>query len=151
MSTIDIGEPLSEEKKVYKSCGSYIVTLNILKDSKHNLFRRNVVDSSKAKFRCSKAFVIDITHKYTNEKIDEIESDYSRDFIYRVGHYVFSDFDLPLVETCSRGIHFYLTEECAYYHNVPYKYRDCIHKSWFSCGTPGENKIYINGVCQARE
>ena len=75
---------------VYKSCGNYIVELELFPDSKTNL------DRNGAKFRCDKAKVIKITSKYNNNiEIKQVVSDnynpqcpYDKGLIYKVGEIV---------------------------------------------------------------
>ena len=126
--------------KVYKSAKDYIIELLIDKSDKNNLGRR-VYDSNYAKYRTEKAFVTRIYNKWDNQnEISEIRSDFDSKFIYRRGqfiselHYNNNDDDEVYVE----GIHFYLTEEAAYYHNFHYFLGNGIYtgeyKSYFDDG-----------------
>ena len=63
------------------------------------------------KCRCSKAVVISITTLNGQESgLIEIQSDYDKNFIYRVGEVVeVPDFCEDRWNECSQGIHFFIT------------------------------------------
>ena len=86
----------------YKKASGKIVKLLITEDA-----LRSSATSSKC--RASKAKVLDI-----EGGIDEVASDYDKNFIYKVGETVeVKDFDMDRWNECSTGIHFFIYEELA--------------------------------------
>jgi antitoxin component YwqK of YwqJK toxin-antitoxin module len=106
---------------VYKSAGKnndYIVKMTIPGDAITNEKRNNVIDLKHARFRTNRVFVCDIYHKFTKESVDSISSNHDENFVYRKGEIKEeNNFDENLCNTCTYGIHYYLTEETAFYHN----------------------------------
>ncbi len=130
--------------EVYKSAGDYIVKLKFLKDTKSNLSRENVVDKNYAKFRCNKALVVSIKHKENSSQLYIISSNFSKSFVYTVGQIIeVKDYDERINFLCSKGIHFYLSEEAAYFHKL--KPRNGLFKSWYDNGQLEKEFIYKNG------
>lgn len=94
------------DKIVYKSAGDYIITLK-LKDCKTNENRDDVFDRMYAKYRCDRAFVVDIINKFSNESIDSIQSDHDGDFIYISNeHITIENYDDDINNIYTRGIHY---------------------------------------------
>src|SRR5271170_5421045 len=115
--SVIIGLSVVSDKLVYKSAGEYIITLR-LENSKTNENRSDVVDHMFAKFRCDRAFVVEIRGKFTDELIPEIGSDNDSKFIYRQGEYVsVNDYDEKYNEICTNGIHYYISHKAAFFHN----------------------------------
>lgn len=82
-----------------------IVKLEILENSKRS-------SGTERKCRCEKAKVISITSIDGETSYDVASSFFKPDFKYRVGCHVKSDsFDDNRFETCSNGIHFFLTRQ----------------------------------------
>lgn len=98
----------------YKKCrDGKIVKLAIM--GKNNEGREWVVDPKFAKFRCSKAGVLDIYDPKTKESFFQASSIRNADFIYSNGYiheceYKYDDY---INEVCTSGIHYYLNEEAA--------------------------------------
>ena len=91
----------------YKKASEYIVKLLILEDAKRS-------SATTAKCRCDKAKVLDIENVETGEKIEEIESNFDSEFIYKVGEIVTVDnFDDDRWNECTSGIHFFINRENA--------------------------------------
>ena len=97
----------------YKACRNSIVTLELLEDSKNTEKRFDVANDKYAKFRCNRAKVVNITNVKTGEKMEKDVSIYDHKFIYRLGKIVKTDFDRYLNRVCTRGIHYFKTEETA--------------------------------------
>ena len=96
----------------------YIVKMRI--DGKHNELRDGVKrqNAKHAKNRCSKAFVLDIYHMNDKKKIDSGYGLRDKNFSYKVGEYVEVDnYDDDLTKVCSTGIHYFLSEEPAFFWN----------------------------------
>ena len=91
----------------YKKASRYIVKLLILEDAKRS-------SATTMKCRCDKAKVLDIENVETGEKIEEIESNFDSEFIYKVGEIVSVDnFDNDRWNECAPGIHFFMNKENA--------------------------------------
>lgn len=137
------------DKICYKSAGNYIIKLGInhIKDktTKTNLNRSNCVDQNYASFRTNKAFVIKIYNKDDYKKISRIRSDYSYSFKYITNKWVHEDKydDSDDEKTYTTGIHFFLTEEPAYFWEKEIK--DGELKEWYSDGKIKSMFMYKNG------
>jgi len=92
----------------WKKAGSFIVKLEVCKDALRS-------SATTSKCRCSKAKVLEIQHlDGSKTSIKEIESDYDRYFIYKVGKTVeVKDFDTDRWLECTSGIHFFMNREIA--------------------------------------
>ena len=100
----------------------YIVKLAILEDGKNNELRKDVKRQNikNAKMRCSKALVLDIYKFNECEKtrIDKGYGLYDTNFCYEVGKEIeVNDYDDNLTNICSTGIHYFLSEEPAFFWN----------------------------------
>ena len=100
----------------YKSVGKYIVKLKIPVGSRTNINRQFVVDHNHAKFRCDKAHVLEIRHKYTNRRVPSVKSNHDPSIQYTVGKDIVPryEYDSDPDKVCASGIHFFLTREPAY-------------------------------------
>ena len=98
----------------YKKAADKIIMLEICADAKRS-------SATSRKCRCSKAKVLGITNLDGSESVlNEIGSDYDKDFIYRVGETVeVPNFNENRWHECAAGIHFFITREEA----VKYKKR----------------------------
>ena len=131
---------------VYKSAGQCIVELELLPDSLTNLKRGNVIDSNHAKFRCNKALVMGIYDKFTEEKVEVVGSDYDRSFKYEVKRIMEEpEYDNNVDIVCSKGIHFYLTKETAFFHGFDTSKYSGRYKSWHENGNLSEVCTYLDG------
>jgi len=90
----------------WKKSGRYIVELEVLKDAKRS-------SATSRRCRCDKAKVLAIENIDGSEShITEVNSNYDKEFIYRVGEIVFVDnFDENRWNECAPGIHFFITRE----------------------------------------
>ena len=88
----------------YKKAADKIVMLEICADAKRS-------SATSRKCRCSKAKVLSITHlDGSNSGLTEVRSNYSKEFVYRVGETVeVPDFDENRWNECAPGIHFFIT------------------------------------------
>lgn len=139
--------------RVYKSANDCLIVMDIdLSIAKTNLSRK-VFDKKYAKYRCDQAKVIKIYKKNynsivsTEQEIDKIYSDYDPNFIYVKGKNVHvTDYDNIHANVCTKGIHFYLTKEAAYYHlfTIINDFNG-IYKKWYDDGQIYEKCNYING------
>ena len=130
----------------YKSAGQnneYFITLLVPSDACTNLERKNVINSKYAKYRCSKAFVVDIEHKETKEKKDCVQSNYFAGFVYKVGDVITElSFDCDLEKVCVRGIHFFKTKQQALMYGNS---KEGEYKSWYENGQLCIECVYKNG------
>ena len=121
----------------YKTASDYIIELDIDSDVITNL-NRCVKDKNYAKYRCGEAYVVKIYHKDSEHEINLIKSDYDDTFIYTTGTKVkVKNFNTNIDEICTTGIHFFLTKEAAYYHNLDdnnYSTTSLVFKSWSDDG-----------------
>ena len=129
----------------YKKCqDGRIVVLEIL--GKHNEDRKNIVDKQFAKMRCLKARVIRIYNMHDQSiEYDEAYGIYDKTFKYTVGEVVepIDEFDNYLDKVCGSGIHYFLTEEPAYYWD--YEPKNDLYKSWHPNGQMEKRCTYKNG------
>ena len=90
----------------YKKAAGKIVMLEICADAKRS-------SATSRKCRCSKAKVLSIANLDGSESgLTEVESNYKKDFIYRVGETAeVPDFDEDRWNECAAGIHFFITRE----------------------------------------
>lgn len=90
----------------WKKCGDYLVKLLIPEDAlRSSAFGR--------KCRANKAKCLDIQNMDgTFSGLSEINSDYNRNFMYRIGETaIVDDFDTDRTRECSTGIHFFITRQ----------------------------------------
>ena len=166
--TILLLDKYQNEKKVFKSCDTYIVVLEKLKDTITNEMRKDIFDIKRAQYRGNKFKVIDIISKVgiKNKKekenqinnIQEISSDYDSKFVYRKNEIVkCNDYDTNIVQECSSGIHYYLSWNSAYYHRLDkillekdtqYTGKDYL---WYYNGKILTETNYVNGKLQGEE
>lgn len=91
----------------YKKASGCLIELLILEDAKRS-------SATTAKCRCDKAKVLDIENIETGKKVNEINSNYDINFIYKVGEIIHVDnFDNNRWNECSTGIHFFVNKENA--------------------------------------
>jgi len=90
----------------WKKANGHIVELEILSNAKRS-------SAIGRKCRCDKAKVVAIEEKDGSESyITEVNSNYDKTFIYRVGEVVtVDDFDDDRWNECAPGIHFFITRE----------------------------------------
>jgi hypothetical protein cdifQCD-6_14926 len=90
----------------WKKANGHIVELEILSNAKRS-------SATGRKCRCDKAKVVAIEEKDGSESyITEVNSNYDKTFIYRVGEVVtVDDFDDDRWNECAPGIHFFITRE----------------------------------------
>jgi Family of unknown function (DUF5758) len=131
---------------VYKSCGKWIVILQILEDTIINT-RSDIVDSLYAKYRANKLLVFNIVHKlHSNKTTNSVQNtSYVKKITYTVGEIVYvPDFDQNLDIVCSTGIHFFYSYKAAYYYEpvigVNKRYK------WFDNGCKNYKGKYLDGA-----
>lgn len=138
----------SQMLRGYKSADQNIIELDIDLSSVTTNLNRNVIDKKFAKFRCNKAFVVDIYDKFSNQKLECVYSDYDKNFRYEKGQYVdVLEYEENENIICDKGIHFYLTKEAAYYHNLNKILKlNGTYKKWTDDGLLHEECIYVDGI-----
>ena len=91
----------------YKKASGCLIELLILEDAKRS-------SATTSKCRCNKAKVLDIENIETGKKVNEINSNYDINFIYKVGEIIHVDnFDNNRWNECTTGIHFFINKENA--------------------------------------
>ena len=89
----------------YKKANYKIVKLLITEDSLRS-------SATTRKCRCSKAKVLSITNIENTKEFEMVQSNYDKNFIYKVGKIVeVKDFDKDRWNECSTGIHFFITRQ----------------------------------------
>ncbi len=142
----------------YKSAGNYIITLGIPHSAKTNMARSDIVDKNYAKFRTNCVDVLKIQLKTSsidqnepNEKLtclESVESDYDKNFIYKINTHIICNYDDNIEEVCTSGIHFYTTFEAAFFHTISTifpSYGPFILKRWNDNGAIRIEEHYLNG------
>ena len=131
--------------KIYSSIQNYIVTLELLEDTRHNMNNSEVIDKNYAHFRCDKALVISITDKDNENILTTIDDDSYRNITrYEVGKIVTAyNYNPDTTMSFSSGIQFYLARERAFFH---YKLiRNGEYKDWYYNGQMSEKGTHVNG------
>lgn len=130
---------------VYKSVGQYVISLKLDDECKTNENRKYIFDPMYAKNRCDRAYVVDILNKFTKESIDSIESDFDETFVYVRNKYITVDDYDASNEICSRGIHYYMSYEAAYFHGLD-KVENGEYLQFYDDGELFEKCNYVNGL-----
>jgi len=106
-----------------------------------------------AKYRCERAFVLDIYHSLDkSNRIDKGYGLYDPTFLYTVGEYVsIEDYDQDLELICSNGIHYFLSEENAYFWKFDISNYTGIWKYWHPNGQLERQIFYKNGQKDGEE
>lgn len=131
----------------YKKCrDGRIVKLLILGINNEN--RQGIANALSAKNRCSRAKVIDIYDMNDrSKKLEWASGILDEDFIYEINKVVEpDDFNSNLDEVCSDGIHYFLTEEPAYFWDTWRKIRDGTYKEWHNNGQISKIYNYKCGI-----
>jgi antitoxin component YwqK of YwqJK toxin-antitoxin module len=141
---------------LYKSCStdndSWIVVLQLADRSITNQCRLSIGHPNRkyAKFRASKAKVIDIIHKFDQTKI--IDSVKSSSHYYKIeyvkGTIVLPNaFDTNLSKVCSSGIHFFESIEAAFYYELDKLKNYTGHwTEWHQNGKKMAEHYFRNGI-----
>ena len=129
----------------YKKCqNDRIVVLEIL--GNHNEEREVIVDKQFAKMRCAKAKVIRIYDMHDNSiEYKEAFGIHDETFRYEINKVVEpnEEFDENLNNVCASGIHYFLTEEPAYYWK--YMPKNGTYKVWCDNGLMHMRCTFKNG------
>jgi hypothetical protein len=89
----------------YKKANERIVKLLITEDAMRS-------SATSRKCRCSKAKVLSIESIDGKETFEEVNSNYTGNFVYKTGEIVsVSDFNTDRWNECSTGIHFFITRQ----------------------------------------
>ena len=112
-----------------------LVTLEIPSDAKTNLYRKDIADATKAKYRCNKAKVLKIEDSegkeyskatsliYTNKKLKYVVGEKVKEKNYNE--------DIEVV--CGEGIHFFLDKEVALLYGLD-GVKEGIYQEWYDNG-----------------
>jgi len=123
-----------------------LVTLQITDDAKTNLHRKDIVDSTKAKYRCNKATVLKITDNEGNEYPNATTHCYQdKKLKYIVGEEVEEkNYDLDNEVVCGEGIHFFLDKEVALFYSL-YGEKEGLNRVWHDNGQLYIENTYRDG------
>jgi len=131
----------------------FIVKLRI--DGNNNEIRSDIkyCNAPFAKYRCDQAFVLDIYHSL--DKTRHIEKGYGLQdtlFPYTVGEYVnVKDYDKNVEKVCSTGIHYFLSEEPAFFWHIDKSNYTGIWKKWYPNGQLEYEIYYKDGRLNGEE
>ena len=117
-----------------------LITLLIPSDVKTNMNRIDIIDPTCAKYRCNRAYVIDIIDQ-NNIRYEIAESGfYSKKLIYQKGKITESEFndDINIVNTY--GIHYFLDIHMAINYKEP-----ILHQIWSN-----EKNVYKDYYCNGQ-
>ena len=122
-----------------KGANDTIIVLEIPVDAKTNEDRTGIVDPLYAKYRCDKAKVVRIYNQKTGEEQQETMNVISSQGTqkYEVGKMITVDYDENKNEVCSKGIHYYKTEDQAKMFNLEPKNYTGTYKTWYENGQLG--------------
>ena len=136
---------MSDEHIGYKKCrDGRIVVLEILGKNDEDV--KGIIDKQFAKMRCSKTRVIRIYNMHDRSiEYKEAFSIRDKSFKYTVGEVVVpaNGFDENLYAVRASGIHYFLTEEPAYYRK--YRPENGMYKSWYLSGQIKKKCTYKKG------
>uniref|UniRef100_A0A6C0EC90 MORN-repeat protein n=1 Tax=viral metagenome TaxID=1070528 RepID=A0A6C0EC90_9ZZZZ len=128
---------IEDPSYVYKKCNNCIVILKKIKDTLTNESRDNVVDKKYAKFRANKLYVEKIISCDSLEELKQIKNSIhkEKELNYIVGEIVeVENFDKDINIICSRGIHYFMTIEQAYYYAMDLSNFTGEYKHWYENG-----------------
>jgi antitoxin component YwqK of YwqJK toxin-antitoxin module len=138
-----IGE--SRCKTVYKSARNCLIKMTLFPLAMTNEMRMNVVDWKYAAYRTNIAHVDEITNKYNYQSYDSVSSDFDENFIYKIDKKVYChDYDISS-EHSSRGIHYFLSRNVAYFFNFDISNFSGNYKNWYPNGQLMEEGRWLIG------
>lgn len=136
-------------KKLQTGNGKICLIAELIIRGEHNENRPSVAIKKTAKHRCSEAFINKIYHMDTKEEVLKGYSLWDESFEYIAGKTVkANDFDKNLEKVCSGGIHYFLSEEVAYYYTLDKRFnenKNGLYKSFHHNGQPFIICTYKNG------
>jgi hypothetical protein len=110
---------------------SVLVTLEIPQDAKTNMNRPNIFCAQKARYKCNKCKVLEITDLAQSvrsakgldpeKKYSEATSYWAPEFVYTVGQEILVQDYQEKDDPFANGIHFFLDKEVAIHFNALYK------------------------------
>ena len=126
-----------------------LVTLEISNDDinfKSNLHRKDIVDSTKAKYRCNKAKVLKIEDTEGKEYPEATTHCYQdKQLKYVVGEEVEEkNYNTDIEVVCGEGIHFFLDKELALLYNLN-GVKDGLYQKWWDNGQKLKECTYRDG------
>src|SRR3989344_661419 len=119
-----------------KGANETIIVLEIPTDAKTNEDRTGIVDPLYAKYRCDKAQVVRIYNQKTGEEQQETMNVISSRGTqkYEVGKMITVDYDENKTNVCSKGIHYFKTEDQAKMFNLEPKTYTGPYQEWYDNG-----------------
>jgi len=141
-----IGYKIAEVYLNDKDSRRVLVTLEISDDATTNLHRKDIIDATKAKYRCNKAKVLKIedtegkeypeatTHCYKDKKLKYVIGEEVEEKNYNLDNEV----------VCGEGIHFFLDKEVALLYNLN-NVKEGLYQSWWKNGQIETECHYRNG------
>ena len=150
-------ERYQKDGLVFKSCDTYIVALQKLKDTITNEDRK-VHNKNRAIYRGNKFRVIDIvskvdlaftlTHDEEKKEITEVNSDFTDNFVYIKNEIVECKNYKNTKNVYAPGIHYYTLWSSAFYHNL---YKVLLDKKYENIYTGKDCEWYDDGklMCES--
>jgi len=111
--------------------------------------KRKVINSKYAQYRCSEAKVLEI---YDPENLQNVyhlgQSKFDKKFYYKVDEIVkVYDYDEDIEEVITTGIHYFLTEEAAYFRDLDKIYNGKYY-DWCENGGLIAERTYVEGLVE---
>lgn len=134
---------LSNNKKV-------LITLLIPDDALTNKNRYTIIDYKHAKYRCNKAYVIDIRDMYNNSYEWATSIYYTKKLLYEKNKIIETEFDTDILIENSKGIHYFIDYDTALNYRIPILYQhwkneSMIYKNYYNNGNIRKKIKYIMG------
>jgi len=119
-----------------KGANDTIIVLEIPADAKTNEDRTGIVDPLYANYRCDKAKVVRIYNQKTGEEQQETMNVISSQGTqkYEVGKMITVEYDENKTNVCSKGIHYFKTEDQAKMFNLEPKTYTGPYQEWYDNG-----------------
>ena len=130
-----------------KGANDTIIVLEIPVDAKTNEDRKDISDPLYAMYRCDKVYVKRIYNQFTGEEQHEVmnlNNKYGKQK-YEVGKKITVEYDEDLNNVCSKGIHYFKTEEQAKMYKMRIDDYTGKYLRWYNNGQVKEKRDYVNG------
>lgn len=122
-----------------------VITLQIPEDAKTNMYRKSIIDRTKAKYRCSYALVLKIEDADGGIHPSARSMSVLAPVLYETGKYVYPDTFNPDEEAvCTSGIHFYIDRECA--ETYVYPVRSKTIRNYYASGSLMSEQTFREGL-----
>jgi antitoxin component YwqK of YwqJK toxin-antitoxin module len=107
----------------YTNNRKVIITLLIPDNAKTNKNRNSIINKKHAKYRCNRAYVIDIEDEYEKKYNYAVSFYFNKKLLYEIDKIVESDFDEDIEIESGEGIHYFIDKETALNYKIPILYQ----------------------------